>query len=67
MYRCVLKGVEKLHQYEELIKVFLPKGEYEIWSESQEETGSDEEAQDDDSIFHENFDLDRDNLWRCLY
>ena len=67
MYRCVLKGVEKLHQYEELIKVFLPKGEYEIWSESPEETGSDAEADDDDSLFLANFDGDRDKLRRSLY
>ena len=67
MYRCVLKGVEKLHQYEELIKVFLPKGEYEIWSESPEETGSDAEADDDDSLFLANFDGDRDRLRRSLY
>ena len=67
MYRCVLKGVEKLQQYEELIKVFLPKGEYEIWSESPEETGSDAEADDDDSLFLANFDGDRDKLRRSLY
>ena len=27
----MLKGVENLHQYEELIKVFMPKGTYEIY------------------------------------
>lgn len=33
MYRCKLKGVKNLHQYEELIKVFLPKNAYEICDE----------------------------------
>ena len=28
----MLKGVENPHQYEELIKVFMPKGMYEIYS-----------------------------------
>ena len=30
MYRCRIFGTEKINQYEELIKVFLQPGEYEI-------------------------------------
>ena len=30
MYRCSIYGTEKINQYEELIKVFLQPGEYEI-------------------------------------
>ncbi len=30
MYRCRIYGTEKINQYEELIKVFLQPGEYEI-------------------------------------
>ncbi len=30
MYRCTIYGTEKINQYEELIKVFLQPGEYEI-------------------------------------
>ena len=30
MYRCSIYGTDKINQYEELIKVFLQPGEYEI-------------------------------------
>ena len=40
MYRCVLRGVQNTHQYEELIKIFLTAGEYEILSESTENFGA---------------------------
>lgn len=30
MYRCSVYGTDKINQYEELIKVFLQPGEYEI-------------------------------------
>ncbi len=36
MYRCMLKGVEKPHQYEELIKVFLRPEEYLISDDPEE-------------------------------
>lgn len=56
MYRCRLDGVENTNQYEELIKVFLPPGDYEICS------GVDE---DGCRIF--TFDGDKDRLKRELY
>ncbi len=66
MYRCVLKGVEKLHQYEELIKVFLPKDEFEISSEMPDEAEGDADAEGS-VLFVAGADEDKDRLKRRLY
>jgi len=36
LYKCRFEGIDNPHQYEEMIKVFLPKGSYEICSGEEE-------------------------------
>ena len=55
----MLKGVENPHQYEELIKVFMPKGMYEIYS------GDADCMPEDCRTFR--FDGDREALKREMY
>ncbi len=56
MYKCRLEGIENINQYEELIKVFLPPGAYEICQD---------EGAGDIRVFSSSG--DRDELKRRLY
>ena len=74
MYRCRIFGTEKINQYEELIKVFLQPGEYEI-SGTEEmpdriaaehtEHAADESAEDFQTVCV--FDGDKDAVKRQIY
>ena len=55
MYRCRIEGTDNINQYEELIKVFLPKGEYELCDK------------DEDDIHVFSFSGDKDQLKREIY
>lgn len=57
MYRCRIEGIENTNQYEELIKVFLPTGEYELCTEGK--------VTEDCHIF--TFHGDKDRLKRDIY
>lgn len=58
MYRCSFSKTDKINQYEELIKVFLQPGEYEILTE---------EDAEESSCHRYVFEGDKDEIKRRLY
>lgn len=64
MYRCRIEGAGQLNQYEELIKVFLPKDQYQITRESIDDSGS-VNVSELDKVFR--FQGDKDKLKREIY
>ncbi|MDO4545381.1 MAG: coproporphyrinogen dehydrogenase HemZ [Bacillota bacterium] len=61
MYRCRIEGIDKLHQYDELIKTFLPPTEYELQGDGE----SAADASGHQQVFA--FEGDKNLLKRRLY
>lgn len=76
LYKCRIAGSDKIHQYEELIKVFLHPGEYEIstadeddiaWEKSRTES-CDAEASSESALCRTYvFEGDKDAVKRSIY
>lgn len=64
MYRCRIEGVRQANQYEELIKIFLPKDQYQLAGESTDDS-SPVNASGLDKVFR--FQGDKDELKREIY
>lgn len=78
LYKCRIAGSDKVHQYEELIKVFLHPGEYEICSSDKYEGVSSDSSADSCNNDTENaaenefsrtylFEGDKDAVKRSIY
>lgn len=67
MYEILITGTEKLHEYEELVKVFLPRDEFRMYADSDiaHIVGSKVEP---DAVFHYEGDKNRlkYQLYQCL-